>query len=282
MIEAGQPIDLVHSVEHRTIFITGGLGGIGRAAVAAFLAHGAQVAFTYAVGQESIDDAQALVDTQPKRLSMHALDLRSVASIQQCMSDAMARWGRLDVLVNNAAVGSTTVARYSEDAFEQDSLMLNINADGALKMCQVFLKETASQGNSRNLKIINISSVGGGLQAFPDFRISDGMSKAAVAFLTKQLAAALVHRDVDVFAVCPGATRTRMLMASTLDPMSEEERATFLSNLPKQRLIEPMEIANILVFLSSDYGKAMHGAVIDASMGLGVRPGLQTESASRH
>ena len=282
MSEAGQPIDLLQSVEHRTIFITGGLGGIGRAAVAAFLAHGAQVAFTYAVGQESIDDAQALVDTQPERLSMHALDLRAVASIRQSMWDAMARWGRLDVLVNNAAVGSATVARYSEDAFEQDSLMLNINADGALKMCQVFLKETASQTNSRNLKIINISSVGGGLQAFPDFRISDGMSKAAVAFLTKQLAAALVHRDVDVFAVCPGATRTRMLMASTLDPMSEEERATFLSNLPKQRLIEPMEIANILVFLSSDYGKAMHGAVIDASMGLGVRPGLQTESASRH
>lgn len=270
-------MDLSKSIQSRTVFITGGLGGIGRAAVDVFLAHGAQVAFTYAEGQESIADAQALVDTQPARLSMHGLDLRSVKSIQKCISEARSRWGRLDVLVNNAAVGSATVKAYSNDEFEQDSLMFSINADGALKVCQVFLKETEEQENSINLKIINISSVGGGVQAFPKFRMSDGMSKASVAFLTRQLAAELVHQDIDVFAVCPGATRTRMLMASVLDTMTEVDRKKFMSRLPKKRLIEPQEIAELIVFLSSEYSGVIHGAVIDASMGLGVRPGLQTE-----
>ena len=82
---------------------------------------------------------------------------------------------------------------------------------------------------------------------------------------------------VDVFAICPGATNTGMFQASTLNPMSAKERAEFIASLPKQRLIEPHEIASIITFLASSYSTPMHGAVIDASMGLGVRPGLQTE-----
>lgn len=268
-----------NDIDGRVALVTGGLGGIGRAAVETLVAHGARVAFSFAQGIEPEARAQALVDTRPDRLSHHGLDLRSAASIRQCVAQARARWGRLDILINNAAVGSATVKSYSEDAGEQDSLMLGINADGTLKMCEAFLAETASQANESPRKIINISSVGGGIQAFPNFRLSDGMSKAAVAFLTRQLAAAMVHEDVDVFALCPGATCTPMLMASTLGPMSEGERQRFMSRLPRQRLIEPQEIADVLLFLSSPRSAVLHGAVIDASMGLGVRPGLQTETA---
>lgn len=279
MTASARPVDPTRSLQGRTVLVTGGLGGIGRAAVDAFLAHGARVAFTYAAGVEPSANAQALVDLRPDHLSMHALDLRSADSIGRCVAHAAAHWGRLDILVNNAAVGSATVGAYSNDSSEQDSLMLRINADGVLKMCQAFVDRTTLQANAQNLKIINVSSVGGGFQAFPQFRLADGMSKAAVAFLTRQLAAATVHRDIDVFAVCPGATHTPMLQASTLDAMNEETRARFLSRLPKQRLIDPTEIADVLVFLASDYSRVLHGAVIDASMGLGVRPGLQTEMA---
>lgn len=155
--------------------------------------------------------------------------------------------------------------------------MFLINADGALKVCQTFIEKTELQEGWDNLKIINVSSVGGGMQVFPKFRLSDGMSKAGVAFMTRQLAAELVHRDIDVFALCPGATRTKMLTASTLDLQNETDQDEFLARLPKGRLIEPREIANIMVFLASQYSTAMHGAVIDASMGLGVRPGVLTE-----
>lgn len=155
--------------------------------------------------------------------------------------------------------------------------MLLINADGTLKMCQQFLAYLKLCEIRSQRKIINVSSVGGAVQIFPGFRLSDGMSKSAVAYLTKQLAAEHVHTMVDIFAICPGATNTPMFRKSTLDKMHESELGVFLNNLPKQRIIEPEEIANIIIFLASEYSTVLHGSVIDASMGLGVRPGLMTE-----
>ena len=193
------------------------------------------------------------------------------------MDAVMARWDRIDILVNNAAVGSATVAAFADQAGAQDSAMLTINADGALKICQAFLGAMRDRIGSLPLKIINFSSVGGGIAIFPGFRLSDGMSKAAVAFMTRQLAAELTDVMIDVFAVCPGATNTPMFQASTLDRMNAAETAAFTAHLPKQRLIAPAEIANIVVFLASGYSTPLHGAVLDASMGLGVRPGLMTE-----
>lgn len=269
-------MDLRPGLQDRKVFVTGGLGGIGSECVKAFLAHGCKVAFTYAEGHEPEERAQNLVASNPTMLSAHPLDLRSASSIRQSMQGAMNRWGRIDILLHVAAVGTATVRAYAEDVAEQDSAMFAINADGALKVCQTFL-ELMKDHLQEPLKIINVSSVGGGVQVFPGFRLSDGMSKAAVAFLTRQLAAELVHTKVDVFAVCPGATNTGMFQASTLNPMSPEERQSFIESLPKHRLIEPSEIASILLFLASSYSTPLHGAVIDASMGLGVRPGMITE-----
>ncbi len=270
-------IDLSLGLSGKAVFLTGGLGGIGRACIDSFVAHGARVAFSYAEGQEPAETAQEVVAQHPEQLSAHPLDLRYLNSIEACMSEAIDKWGQIDIVINNAAVGSATVAAYADSAAEQDSVMLTINADGTLKVCQTFLSLMADELKARPLKIINLSSVGGGVQAFPGFRLSDGMSKAAVALLTKQLAAELTDTLVDVFAICPGATNTGMFQASTLNKLSDQERADFINSLPKQRLIEPHEIASIITFLASSYSTPMHGAVIDASMGLGVRPGLQTE-----
>jgi NAD(P)-dependent dehydrogenase (short-subunit alcohol dehydrogenase family) len=258
-------------------FVTGGLGGIGRACVRLLLAHGARVAFTFADGQEPESAALEAVSEHAEFLSAHALDLRYNDSIQTCFKQVLERWGRVDILVNNAAVGSATVAKYSSDQAGQDSAMLAINADGTLKMCQAFLESMQHRSADHALKIINIASVGGGIQTFPGFQISDGMSKAAVAFMTRQLAAELTDSMIDVFAICPGATNTSMFQASTLNPMTLEQRDAFIRSMPKRRLIEPEEIANIVIFLASGYSTPLHGAVIDASMGLGVRPGLITE-----
>ena len=272
-------LDLAATLHGKIAFVTGGFSGIGRECVNALLAHGANVAFTYADGREPETEVKQWVADAPARLSAHALDLRSATSIRQSLNNAMQRWGRIDILVNNAAVGSATVRAYADDLEGQDSAMLSINADGTLKMCQLFLSLMREHITTHSLKIINMSSVGGGITAFPGFRLSDGMSKAAVAFLTRQLAAELTDIMIDVFAICPGATNTKMFQASTLNPMSPEQRAEFTHRLPKHRLIEPSEIANIVVFLASAYSTPLHGAILDASMGLGARPGIMTEHA---
>ena len=254
--------------------VTGGWRGIGRAVVDRLRADGGRVCLTYLAGIEPLDQITALCKADPL-LTAHPLDLRDRVSIRTCLAEVAQANGGIDILVNNAAVGSATVAGFSADPSEQDALMLQINAVGTLAMCRGFL---ALPATGRPRKIINLSSVGGGVAVFPGFSLSDGMSKAAVAHLTRQLAAEQVQTNVDVFAVCPGATNTAMFQQSTLNHLTAPERAQFLSGLPKGRLIEPEEIATIVAFLAGPHSTVMHGAVIDASMGLGVRPGLMSET----
>ena len=259
----------------RIALVSGGTSGIGRACVDRLNAYGATVVATCLEGVDDPDAALASFNGR-KDITVEPLDLRSTESMQRCLDNVLGAQGRIDILVNNAAVGSATVNSWARDQETQDSVMLDINADGTLKMCQKFL----ALPDRQNKKLINISSVGGGIAAFPGFRLSDGMSKAAVAFLTRQLAAEAVQLNVDIFAICPGATNTPMFEASTLSKMSASEKKDFLKRLPKGRLIEPEEIAGLVHFLASPAARVLHGAVIDASMGLGVRPGLMSEYGS--
>jgi NAD(P)-dependent dehydrogenase (short-subunit alcohol dehydrogenase family) len=259
----------------RRIFVTGGMGGIGRACVERFIAQGDRTTFTYAQGKTDEKELHAFLAALGERASAIAIELSDPSSIRVALGKAQQEMGEIDTLVNAAAVGSATVALFADDKDQQDSQMLAINALGALQLSEAFIEITSK--NSEVRKLINFSSVGGGFQAFPRFRLSDGMSKAAVAFLTRQLAAENVHSNVDIFAIAPGATNTGMFQASTLNGMSDSERNNFLAKLPKGRLIEPEEIADLVIFLSAPGSTYLHGAVMDASMGLGVRPGLISE-----
>jgi NAD(P)-dependent dehydrogenase (short-subunit alcohol dehydrogenase family) len=125
-------------------------------------------------------------------------------------------------------------------------------------------------------KIVNIASVGGGIAAFPGFHVADGMSKAALAYLTRHLAAELARQPVEVFAVCPGAVQTTMLEASTLAGLSAQQRYALEARLPGGRLLQPEEVAEVVWWLTGRGAVVLHGAVIDASMGLGVHPCLLT------
>jgi NAD(P)-dependent dehydrogenase (short-subunit alcohol dehydrogenase family) len=177
---------------------------------------------------------------------------------------------QIDVLINNAAVGSATVKRLSEDKFEQDRKMFEINALGVLWLTEAIIPRMREHGG----KIINISSVGGGIFHYPGFLLADGMSKAALTFMTRQLAAEHAHTNIDIFAVCPGATNTDMFQSSTLNKLNDDQQKEFIEALPKKRLIDPDEIAQICEYLCQEHSTVLHGAVIDASLGLGVSPGM--------
>jgi NAD(P)-dependent dehydrogenase (short-subunit alcohol dehydrogenase family) len=253
----------------RTVLVTGGSSGIGRAMVERFARAGYRVWFTYRSGRERAD---ALVKSLP------GADVRAFA-FDQGDWDAQQRFlaelpGPVDVLVNNAGLGSKTVEAYADERHLQDAALMQVNAVGLLWLTDALLPGMRERGYG---KVVNVSSVGGGITQFPRFRLADGMSKAAVAFLTRQLAAETAHEPIDVFAICPGAVETSMFEASTLRGMSPEERAAFEARLPKGRLIQPEEIADLALFLLRDEARVLHGAVLDASMGLGVHPALITK-----
>lgn len=154
--------------------------------------------------------------------------------------------------------------------------------------------------------VLFIGSVGGASQSvFPAFRAADAMSKAALAYACRHFAARRRPRHksssggdentddvtsavgrteidaaVDFVCLSPGATLTDMFKASTLDNMSQMEREHFVRALPQGRLIQPEEVGEAVYWMCSSLAASMfHGAVVDASAGLAVRPGALTEYA---
>jgi len=244
--------------------ITGGSSGIGQAMVSAFSKAGYNVTFTFRSGKQKAETIIAeLPERNVKALKWDADDKQSSLQLIEAFPEP-------DIIINNAGLGSATVKNVSDDVFEQDRLLLQVNAIAPLWLIRGYLPRLKEKGGT----IINISSVGGGINQFPGFNIADGMSKAAVSYLTRHLAAELSHDPVHVFAICPGATETPMFGASTLDHLSPEKRSELLAKLPGGRLISPDEIASIALFLCTDAAQVLRGTVLDASLGLGVNPGL--------
>lgn len=260
----------------KEVLVTGGTQGIGEAIVHTLMAEtDYNVHITY---RSSSAKADELCKQYDGRLFAHKLDQGSPETIMSASFLSEHDWYGV---VFNAALGSATVKQYAAQdgdvlGSKNDLAMLTVNALGPLwiyRMIQKKLEEKATPS-----KLIFVSSVGGGITAFPKFTLSDGMSKCAVSFLARQLAAENAHSLIDVFSICPGATETGMFKASTLDSLSDQARAAFEKAQAKQRLIQPVEIAYWIEQLLRPESTVLHGCNIDASMGLGVRPGIQTEA----
>jgi len=257
----------------RVALVTGGSQGIGAATAITLGQAGAAVAMTYNRSRPRAMEVLTDIRKAGSQGIALPLDLQDETSIRATVSQTVEAFGRIDILVNNAAVGSASVAHYAEQG-QRDRAMVEINTLGALRCVQAVLPLMVEQNDG---KIINLSSVGGGVSVFPNFTMSDGMSKASVAFLTKQIVADYPQHRIDAFTICPGAVDTRMFRESTLDHLSVEARKAFIASLPMGRLIDPQEIADLVLFLCSPHAVICRGAVIDASLGLGVRPGLLSE-----
>jgi NAD(P)-dependent dehydrogenase (short-subunit alcohol dehydrogenase family) len=257
----------------RVAIVTGGSQGIGAATAWTLGEAGASVVLTYHHSAEAALRLVERIEAAGSRAVAVSLDMQSKASVEAVVTRAVDEFGRVDILVNNAAVGSASVAHYAQPD-EQDQAMFQINTLGTLVCTQAVLPIMARQDYG---KIINLSSVGGGVTVFPKFTASDEMSKCAVGFLSRQVVADHPYEHIDAFSVCPGAVNTRMFRESSLDHLSPADREAFISHLPQRRLIEPEEVAALILFLCTPAGSICRGAVIDASLGLGVRPGLVSE-----
>lgn len=255
----------------RNVLVTGGSNGIGRAVVDRFARASDRVWFTYRTGRHRALGIVAELSAQGWDVQAFEFDQGNWSSHEQLLERLP---GPVDVLVNNAAVGSKTVERYVDrPAHERDAAFLQINSVGPLWLVRQILPGMITRGYG---KIVNVCSVDGGVATFPGFHIADGMSKAGLAYLTRHLAAELVHQPIGVFAVCPGAVDTTMLQQSTLLRLPEQRRRELEARLPQGRLIRPSEIAELTWWLATADAQVLHGAVIDASMGMGVHPGLLT------
>ncbi|CAN8070113.1 unnamed protein product [Agarophyton chilense] len=286
------------------VVVTGGSTGIGEAIVRVFAEAGHRVLFTYLTRRNDAERLQALwphVAAAP----LDQADVAGVVSFARTVSKWAGSAG-VHVLVNNAALGSATVQRYVQQQIavndfdkvcseqlpdsavrllkraQNDLALMRVNALGPLwvtdALSDALSKAATSAGRA---SVVFIGSVGGGSSAvFPEYCAADLMSKAATTYLSKHLAAQHVMDNIDVMCISPGATETEMFRKSTLANIQNVD--AFVDSMPKRKLIQPIEVAKSVYWLAAESPPGIfHGSVLDASMGLAVRPGLQTENQSR-
>ena len=252
----------------KKVLITGGSRGIGRSLVHTFHAAGYEVVFTYRSGEAEARNIVSHLSYE----SSHSippeciyLDLADYTSLKTCAD----KHNDTDILILNAGLGSKTVENVADTDYEQDRLLLQTNALGSLTLCKLCLPVMEKRGSG---KIVLISSVGGGINTFPSFRVAEQMSKAALKYLGQQLSAQYINSGIDTFTVCPGATDTEMFQRSTLNTLSQKQRDHFVNSLPGERLISPDEIAQLCFYLCQPEAQLLRGSILDASLGLGSWP----------
>jgi NAD(P)-dependent dehydrogenase (short-subunit alcohol dehydrogenase family) len=252
-------IDSLFDVRGKTVLVTGGSRGIGRSIAEGFVLGGARV---YICGR----DAKAS-DQAAKELSEHG-ECYSIpahlGSVEGCRSFAAAlaeREDRLDVLVNNAgSLWAETLEDYPESGWDK---VFDVNVKGPFFLVQALLPLIeAASSPAHPGRIINIGSI----DAFhvPDHETyAYTSSKAAVHQLSRHLASQLASRHITVNVIAPGMFKSKMLLG-TIDTHGEE---AVMAPVPLKRFARPSDLAGAAIFLASNAGSFVTGAILPVDGG---------------
>lgn len=245
----------------KTVIVTGGARGIGRACADEFAAGGANVVIA---DQNDNDGEQAAADL--KDAGHEALfvscDVSERLDVHNLIARGLETYDQIDVLVNNAAIiDSSPFLDLSEKEFDH---VLSVNLKGYFLVGQAVARQMVAQiedGKSPGA-IINMSSVNAQF-ALAD-HVAYTVTKGGIAQLTKAMALALAPHGIRVNAIGPGSIMTPILESVAQD---EKARARILSRTPLGRIGEPREIAAIAVFLASDAASYVTGETVYADGG---------------
>ncbi|PRZ18824.1 beta-ketoacyl-ACP reductase [Nesterenkonia sandarakina] len=230
----------------RSVLITGGNRGIGRAIAEAFIANGDKVAVTTRNG-----DA-------PEGALGVAADVTDAASVDAAFTEVEQAHGPVEILVANAGITrDTLLMRMSEDDFTD---VLDTNLTGAFRVLK-----RASKGMIRMKKgrVVLISSVVG-LYGSPG-QINYAASKSGLVGMARSLTRELGSRGITANVVSPGFVRSDMT-----DELDDATQAKYLQNIPAGRFAEPTEVASVVRWLASEEAGYISGAVIPVDGGLGM------------
>ena len=239
-------------LKDKVCIVTGGSGGIGYAVCDRFLSEGAKVVLT------SIDLPSALVaEKQLKEkypnstvIGIAPTPLWSFSETEKAFKEVYEKFGRIDVLVNNAGTSDETAFdNYSEEIFDR---LFNLNIKAMFACTRAVINYMEAQGEGVIINTSSVVSVCGQPKgvAYP-------ASKSAVNGFTLSLAREVAKKGIRVNAVAPGVTKTTLLKdvpARMLDPV--------VQMIPLKRIGEPEDVANAIAFLASEEASYISGAVI--------------------
>lgn len=249
----------------RTAVVTGAGAGIGAAVAMALAAEGSAVTVADIDGRAAAEVADALAAGGSQALAIEA-DVSDENQVQLVFSATVGRFGRLDFVVNNAGIVIYGAAPgYAQEDWDK---VLAINLKGQFLMAKHAIPLMCRQGGGA---IVNMASVQGlaSQRQVPAY----AASKGGVLALTRSLAIDHAAAGVRVNSVLPGSVRTPMLMHAI--GMAEDGPEAALARCakahPRGSIIEPQEVANVVLFLLSDDASAVTGAAFTVDAGLSAQ-----------
>jgi len=241
-------------LKDKVCIVTGAGKGFGEEIAKEFYAQGAKLALITR-SQEDVDNLMAEFDSE--RVLSVCGDVSDANTVSQFISQAINKFGVIDVLVNNA--GMRFRKKFLDIGSDELDQVLNVNLKSVVSLCQEVLPYMVKDNGG---KIINMSSIAGTL-GFSDLS-GYIMSKAAIIGLTKSLAVEFASKNIQVNALAPGFCKT-----SYFEKFQENtELYDFtLSRIPMNRWGESKEVADICVFLASNMSNYMTGEVLKVDGG---------------
>ncbi|MFM8355801.1 MAG: SDR family NAD(P)-dependent oxidoreductase [Gammaproteobacteria bacterium] len=241
----------------RSCIVTGGGNGIGAATVRRFVDEGAEVL----IADRDIAAAQALAQELGSTVFAMACDVRREVDIQAVADAAMARWGRIDVLVNNA--GAELNRSYDSTTVDEWDRVLDTDLKGPWLFCKHVVPHMVSAGSG---SVINVSSLNG-LVGFP-LSTAYGSAKGGLVVFTKDMAIELAKSGVRFNCVCPGVIATPMMERWTdLMPDKAEAQNMLRGVMPIGRMGTAEEVAGAIFFFASDDSRLCQGAILSVDGG---------------
>lgn len=246
------------ALEGKVALVTGASRGIGRAIAVALGGRGAKVIVNYVSREEAANETAEAVVAAGGQAQLAKFDVADAAALEAAVKKIGEEEGRLDILVNNAAISIDNLLLRTRAEDWQKTIDTNLTAVfTACKAASRYLLKAKSDG-----RIINLTSVVGEMGSTG--QVAYVAAKAGVIGLTKTLARELASRGITVNAVSPGFIETDMTAAA----IQGEARERLLASIPLGRIGRPEEVAQAVAFLAGPEGAYITGQVIRVNGGL--------------
>lgn len=244
------------SLDNKTVLITGGTRGIGRACLNLFAKAGAKVAFTYNTAKKIAEEI-IFEYSEKTKIKSYKVDLSNSEEIKKTITRVIKDFGTIDILVNNAGI-------WKEVAIDKMNLnewneTMNVNLTSAYLLTKFVVPKMKQNNYGR---IINVSSTAG--QRGEAFHSHYAASKGGMISLTKSLAAELGEFKITVNCVAPGWILTDMTKESLADDTCYKK---VINDIPLKKIAKPEEVAGPILFLASDLASHITGEILNVNGG---------------
>lgn len=243
-------------LKDKTVIVTGGSRGIGKAIVQEFASNGANIAFNYLKSEDEAFKLKDELESRGTKTKVYKTDVKDFDGMKVMVEDVKKKFGTVDVIVNNAGILKDKALMFMEEDDWSD--VLSTNLSGVFNLTRAVIVTLLKQKSGNLINITSVSGITGMAR-----QVNYSASKAGVIGFTKALAKEVGPYNIRVNAIAPGYTSTDMVK-----DFKEDKKNEILKTIPLARFGRSEEIAKVALFLASERAKYITGQVITVDGGL--------------